>query len=62
MTASPREAPPTATRHCNLTPLMAGTAVGARLRCAQCGTEIIVVKGTDEQVVCCGAPMPPREG
>jgi hypothetical protein len=41
---------------------MAGTAVGARLRCAECGTEIIVVKGTDEEVLCCGTPMPPREG
>jgi hypothetical protein len=38
------------------------TAVGARLRCAQCGTEIIVVKGTDDDVQCCGAAMAPREG
>jgi hypothetical protein len=36
------------------------TAVGARLRCASCGTEIIVVKGTDESVTCCGEPMAPR--
>jgi hypothetical protein len=41
---------------------MAATAVGARLRCEQCGTEIIVVKGTDEPVACCDAPMKPREG
>jgi hypothetical protein len=40
---------------------MAPTAVGARLRCAQCGTEIIVVKGTDDEVQCCGAPMTARE-
>ena len=33
-----------------------------RLRCAQCETEIIVVKGTDGEVSCCGAPMAPREG
>jgi hypothetical protein len=39
---------------------MAGTAVGARLRCAACGTEIIVVKGTDESVTCCNEPMAPR--
>ena len=41
---------------------MAGTAVGARLKCEQCGTEIIVVKGTDEEVQCCGTPMAAREG
>ena len=41
---------------------MAPTAVGARLRCARCGTEIIVVKGTDESVICCDEPMGPREG
>jgi len=41
---------------------MAPTAVGTRLRCASCGTEIIVVKGTDGEVQCCGAPMAPREG
>ena len=41
---------------------MAPTVVGARLRCDKCGTEIIVVKGTDETVVCCGEPMGPREG
>ncbi|HEY8216274.1 MAG TPA: desulfoferrodoxin [Acidimicrobiia bacterium] len=41
---------------------MPGTAVGARLRCAKCGTEIIVVKGTEQTVVCCDEPMSPREG
>jgi desulfoferrodoxin-like iron-binding protein len=40
---------------------MAGTAVGARLRCAQCGTEIIVVKAADGEVTCCDEPMVPRE-
>jgi hypothetical protein len=39
---------------------MAPTAVGARLVCSQCGTEIIVVKGTDDAVSCCGEPMAPR--
>jgi hypothetical protein len=38
------------------------TAPGNRLRCAQCETEIIVVKGTDGEVSCCGVPMAPREG
>jgi hypothetical protein len=33
------------------------TAAGSRLRCEQCETEIIVVKGTDNDVVCCGQPM-----
>jgi hypothetical protein len=37
------------------------TAPGNRLRCAQCETEIIVVKGTDGEVSCCGVPMAPRE-
>jgi hypothetical protein len=35
---------------------------GARLRCAQCETEIIVVKGTDGEVSCCSEPMAPKEG
>jgi hypothetical protein len=38
------------------------TAPGTRLRCAECETEIIVVKGTDGVLLCCGAPMAPREG
>jgi hypothetical protein len=41
---------------------MAGPAVGTRLACAVCGTEIIVVKGTDGEVSCCGQPMATREG
>lgn len=40
---------------------MPGTAVGTRLRCAQCGTEIIVVKPTDGDVSCCNTPMATRE-
>jgi Desulfoferrodoxin, N-terminal domain len=39
---------------------VAPTAVGTRLRCERCGTEIIVVKATDGAVSCCGAPMAPR--
>ena len=38
------------------------TAPGNRLRCPQCETEIIVVKGSDGEVSCCGAPMAKREG
>ena len=38
------------------------TAAGSRLRCEQCETEIIVVKGTDGEVSCCGQPMAAREG
>jgi len=41
---------------------MAETAVGTRLRCGRCGTEIIVVKGTDDTISCCNEPMSPREG
>jgi hypothetical protein len=37
-------------------------APGARLRCAQCETEIIVVKGTDGELSCCSEPMGPKEG
>ena len=32
------------------------------MRCEQCGTEVIVVKGTDGEVSCCGQSMAPREG
>jgi hypothetical protein len=38
------------------------TAAGNRLRCEKCETEIIVVKGTDADVSCCGQPMAAREG
>jgi len=36
------------------------TAAGTRLRCEQCDTEVIVVKGTDTDVVCCQQPMTSR--
>jgi hypothetical protein len=36
-------------------------APGARLRCAQCETEVIVVKGTDADVSCCSEQMAPKE-
>jgi desulfoferrodoxin-like iron-binding protein len=41
---------------------MAPTKVGTRLRCERCGTEIIVVKSTDDELTCCGQPMSAREG
>jgi hypothetical protein len=37
-------------------------APGTRLRCAQCETEIIVVKAVDGDVSCCSEPMAPKEG
>ncbi|MFO1538240.1 MAG: desulfoferrodoxin [Actinomycetota bacterium] len=41
---------------------MSPVAVGARLRCEKCETEVIVVKGTDGDVSCCGQPLAAREG
>lgn len=41
---------------------MASTKVGTRLRCERCGTEIIVVKGTESDLQCCSQPMVAREG
>jgi hypothetical protein len=35
--------------------------VGERLRCAKCGTEIIVTKAPSAPIRCCGEPMVPRE-
>ena len=43
-------------------PAMSPVAVGKRLKCATCETEVIVVKGTDGEVECCGEPMQEREG
>ena len=43
-------------------PAMSPVAVGKRLKCATCETEVIVVKGTDGDVECCGQPMEEREG
>jgi hypothetical protein len=40
---------------------MSPVAVGKRLKCASCETEVIVVKGTDGEVECCGQPMEERE-
>jgi len=40
---------------------MSPVAVGSRLLCTECGTEIIVVKGTDGEVSCCSKVMAPRE-
>jgi hypothetical protein len=37
-------------------------AVGSRLRCAQCESEVLVVKGTDSEISCCGQPLAPKEG
>ena len=34
---------------------------GQRLRCATCGTEIVVVKAPSEPLICCGSPMQDRE-
>lgn len=33
---------------------------GQRLRCATCGTEIVVVKAPTEPVACCGSAMEAR--
>lgn len=41
---------------------MAPTTVGTRLRCETCGTEIIVVKAAEGDVVCCAQPMTARAG
>jgi hypothetical protein len=41
---------------------MSPVAVGSRLKCEQCETEVIVVKGTDGEVSCCGQPLVAREG
>jgi len=38
------------------------TAVGTRLRCEKCSTEIIVVKASEGEVTCCGQAMAAREG
>jgi len=35
--------------------------VGVRLRCAECGTEVIVIKGGEgAQPACCGKRLEPR--
>jgi hypothetical protein len=40
---------------------MEAPKAGQRLRCATCGTEIVVVKAPSEPIVCCGAGLSPRE-
>ncbi|MEI8000628.1 MAG: hypothetical protein WCH13_15450 [Deltaproteobacteria bacterium] len=37
-------------------------AVGTRLKCGKCETEIIVVKATDGDLSCCGQVLAAREG
>jgi hypothetical protein len=33
---------------------------GTRLRCEQCGAELVVVKAGSGETRCCGAPVVPR--
>jgi len=40
---------------------MTAPAAGQRLRCASCGTEIIIVKAPEGPLSCCGQPMAGRE-
>jgi hypothetical protein len=40
---------------------MEAPKTGQRLRCATCGTEIVVVKAPTEPIVCCGATLTQRE-
>jgi ribosomal protein S27E len=40
---------------------MTSTEVGARLRCENCGTEIIVVKRSTDEIRCCGSAMEARD-
>jgi hypothetical protein len=40
---------------------MDAPTAGTRLRCATCGTEIVVVKAPTEPITCCGSPMGARE-
>ena len=40
---------------------MTAPAVGQRLRCASCGTEIIIVKAPGGPLACCGQPMAARD-
>ena len=37
-------------------------APGTRLRCAQCETEVLVVKGTEADISCCGQVLVAKEG
>jgi hypothetical protein len=40
---------------------MTAPAAGQRLRCASCGTEIIIVKAPSAPLSCCGQPMGARD-
>ena len=40
---------------------MDGPKAGQRLRCATCGTEIVVVKAPTAAIVCCGAELGARD-
>jgi ribosomal protein L37AE/L43A len=31
--------------------------MGKRYRCPKCGTELIVTRGSDGEIKCCGEPM-----
>ena len=35
--------------------------VGKRYQCGKCGTEMIVTKGGDGQLSCCGQPMEQKQ-
>ena len=37
-----------------------GNDSGKRLKCEVCGLEVVVTKGGDGQVQCCGQPMKPK--
>jgi desulfoferrodoxin-like iron-binding protein len=37
--------------------MAAPAAIGTRLTCTECGTEIIVVKAPGGDLSCCGQPM-----
>ena len=38
-----------------------GNEAGKRLRCESCGAEIVVTKGGEGTVMCCGKPMEPKQ-
>jgi ribosomal protein S27E len=40
---------------------MEAPKAGQRLRCATCGTEIVVVKAPAQPISCCGATLGQRE-
>lgn len=35
--------------------------VGKRYQCSKCSTEMIVTKGGEGQIVCCGQPMEQKQ-